>query len=112
MSQTTTLLWILQGLAALVFLAAGGAKLAGIQQMVDEFAKVGLGQWFRYFTGLLEVLGAIGLFLPRYSFYSGVLLSVVMIGAVISQLTVLRGSPIAPLVMLLLTSTIAYLRKP
>jgi putative oxidoreductase len=45
-------LWILSGLVALVFIGAGGAKLAGAAVMVDLFAKVGLGQWFRYFTGL------------------------------------------------------------
>jgi len=80
--------------------------------MVAVFQKVGVGQWFRYVTGLLEVLGAIGLFVPGYSFYSAVLLSLVMIGAVISQFTVLGESPIPPVVMLLLTGAIAYLRKP
>ena len=36
-------LWILSGLVALVFIAAGGAKLAGAAAMVELFAKVGLG---------------------------------------------------------------------
>src|ERR1700676_1723173 len=50
-------LWTLSGLVALAFLGAGGAKLAGVPVMVEMFGKVGLGQWFRYFTGLLEVAG-------------------------------------------------------
>jgi NAD(P)H-dependent FMN reductase len=50
-----TTLWILSGLVALVFMGAGGAKLAGAAAMVELFAKVGLGQWLRYVTGLLEV---------------------------------------------------------
>jgi len=54
-------LWILSALVALTFVGAGAAKLAGAAVMVDLFAKVGLGQWFRYVTGLLEVAAGIGL---------------------------------------------------
>lgn len=105
------LLLVLQALAALVFLAAGGAKLAGAGQMVAMFEKLGLGQWFRYVTGLIEIAGAIGLFVPGLGFYAALLLAATMVGAVISQVTVLAGSPVAPAVMLLLTGAIAYLRK-
>jgi uncharacterized membrane protein YphA (DoxX/SURF4 family) len=105
-------LWVLQILAGLAFLGAGGGKLAGVPEMVAVFDKVGVGQWFRYVTGLLEVGGAIGLFLPRWSFYAASMLAVVMVGAVISHLTVLGGSPVAPLVLLVMTGAIAWLRKP
>jgi uncharacterized membrane protein YphA (DoxX/SURF4 family) len=104
-------LWVLQILAAAAFLAAGGSKLAGVQQMVDVFEKVGIGQWFRYVTGLLEVGGAIGLLIPRYTFYAAALLAAVMVGAVISHLTVLGGSPAAPVVLLLITGTVAFFRR-
>ncbi len=105
-------LWGLQIIAAAAFLAAGGSKLAGIPQMVQVFEKVGVGQWFRYVTGLLEVLGAIGLLIPRYTFYAAALLVTVMVGAIIAHLTVLGGSPAAPIGLLLITATIAYLRRP
>ncbi len=105
-------LWILQILAAAAFLMAGGSKLAGAPMMVAVFEKVGAGQWFRYLTGFLEVVGAIGLFLPRYSFYAALLLAAVMVGAIITHLTILGGSPVAPIVLLLLVSTIAWLRRP
>ncbi len=104
--------WVLQILAAAAFLGAGGAKLAGVPQMVEVFQKVGIGQWFRYVTGLLEVVGAIGLLIPRYAFYAACLLATVMAGAVIAHLTVLGGSPAAAIVLLLLTGTAAYLRRP
>ena len=104
-------LWILSGLVALAFLAAAGAKLAGVPAMVEEFDKVGFGQWFRYFTALLEVTGAIGLLISRYAFYAAVLLAVVMVGAITAHLTVLGGSPAPALVLLILTAIIAYLRK-
>jgi len=106
-------LWILSGLVALAFLGAGGAKLVG--GMVEEFDKVGLGQWFRYFmyfTGVLEVTAGIGLLIPRYAFHAAVLLAIVMVGAIIAHLTVLGGSPAAAVVLFVLTGIIAYLRKP
>jgi putative oxidoreductase len=105
-------LWILSALVALTFVGAGGAKLAGAPVMVDLFAKVGLGQWFRYFTGLLEVAAGIGLLISRYAFYAAVLLAMVMVGAFIAHVTVLGGSPAAAVVLLALIGIIAYLRKP
>jgi putative oxidoreductase len=105
-------LWTLSGLVALAFLAAASAKLAGATAMVEEFNKVGLGQWFRYFTAALEVAGGVGLLLPRYAFYAAVLLASVMVGALIAHATVLGGSPAAALVLLVLSGSIAYLRKP
>lgn len=104
--------WILQILAAFVFLGAGGSKLAGTADMIAVFDKVGVGQWFRYLTGLLEISGAVGLLIPRLSFYAALLLAVVMIGAIISHLTVLGGSPAAPIVLLIVTAAIAWLRRP
>jgi uncharacterized membrane protein YphA (DoxX/SURF4 family) len=103
---------ILSGLVALAFIGAGGAKLAGAAAMVEVFDKVGFGQWFRYFTGLLEVTAGIGLLISRFAFYAAGLLAIVMVGAIIAHLTVLRSPPAAPLVLLVLTGTIAYLRKP
>ena len=105
-------LWTLSGLVALAFLGAGGTKLAGVPAMVEMFNKVGLGQWFRYFTGLLEVAGAIGLLIPRYAFYAAVLLAIVMFGAVIAEVAVIGDSPVPPAVLLVLSGIIAYLRKP
>jgi len=105
-------LWILSGLLALAFIAAGGGKLAGTAVMVDLFAKVGLGQWFRYFTGLLEVAGGIGLLFPRYAFYAAILLAIVMVGAVVAHVIVLGGSPAPAFMLLVLSGIIAFLRKP
>ena len=104
-------LWILSGLVALAFVFVGGSKLAGTAAMVELFDKVGLGQWFRYLTGLLEVAGGIGLLIPRYAFYAAVLLVIVMIGAIITHVAVVGGSPAPAVVLLVLSGIIAYLRK-
>jgi uncharacterized membrane protein YphA (DoxX/SURF4 family) len=105
-------LWILSGLVALAFMAAGASKLAGAAAMVEVFTKVGLGQWFRYFTGILEVAAGIGLLIPRYAFYAAVLLAIVMVGAIIAHVTALGSSPAVPVVLFVFTGLIAYLRKP
>ena len=60
-------LWTLSGIVALAFVFVGSGKLAGTAAMVELFDRVGLGQWFRYLTGLLEVGGGIGLLIPRYA---------------------------------------------
>ena len=104
-------LWTLSVLVALAFIGAGSGKLAGTAVMVGLFDKVGLGQWFRYFTGLLEVVAGIGLLIPRYAFYAAVVLAIVMVGAIIAHVTVLGGSPAAPIVLFVLVGIIAYLRK-
>ena len=104
-------LWTLSGLVALAFIGAGGGKLAGTAVMVELFDKVGLGQWFRYFTRLLEVAAGIGLLISRYAFYAAVLLAIVMFGAIIAHVTVLGGSPAPAAVLFVLSGIIAYLRK-
>jgi uncharacterized RDD family membrane protein YckC len=79
--------------------------------MVAMFAKIGFGQWFRILTGLLEVAGAIGLFVPRFAAYAAALLAVVMVGAIGFQLTILGQSPVPPLVLLLLAILVLWLSK-
>lgn len=104
--------WALQGLAAVAFLAAGGSKLAAAPAMVEMFGKIGAGQWFRYLTGSLEVIGAIALLVPRAAFYGALLIAMVMVGAIVTHLAVLGGSPIPALVLLVIVGTVAWLRRP
>src|SRR4051794_26631770 len=75
-------LWILQILAAAAFFLAGGSKLGGVAPMVDMFDKIGLGQWFRFLTGGLEVTGAILLLIPSTVPLGGALLAATMVGAI------------------------------
>src|SRR6266516_590834 len=104
-------LWILQIGAAGMFLMVGFLKLSGDPQMVGLFDAVGLGQWFRYVTGSLEVLGALLLIVPGKTVFGAVLLACVMAGAVVAHLTVLHTAPTAPLVLFALTALIAWQRR-
>ena len=63
-------------------------------------------------TLILEVAGAIALFLPRAAYYGALLLVVVMIGALIAHVKVLGlSTAAAAFILLLLTGTIAYFRR-
>ena len=105
-------LWTLSGVVGLAFVFIGGGKLAGTAAMVELFDKVGLGQWFRYLTGLLEVAAGIGLLVPRYAFYAAVLLLIVMMGAIITHVAAVGGSPAPAASLFVLSGIIAWLRKP
>jgi len=103
-------IWGIQILTGLAFLAAGGSKLSGAQEMVEMFDKLGFGQWFRYVTGSMEVLGALLLLLPRTSAIGGGLLAVVMVGAIGAHLFIIGGSPIAAINLLAMAVTVGWYR--
>ena len=109
--RTVVAAWILQLLAAAAFMAAGGFKLAGAPQMVQLFEQVGFGQWLRYVTGGLEMAGAVLLLIPARAAWGGLLLAVVMAGAVFTHLVLIGGSPIPALLLLAVTATVAWLRR-
>jgi putative oxidoreductase len=104
-------LWTLQVLLALAFVAAGSGKLLGSADMIALFEAVGIGQWFRYVTGSLEVLGAFLLIVPGTTALGAVLLACVMAGAVVAHLTVIHTAATAPLVLFALTAIIAWGRR-
>jgi putative oxidoreductase len=104
-------LWTLQVLVALTFVAAGSGKLLGSPAMIALFDAVGIGQWFRYVTGSLEMLGALLLLVPGKTALGAVLLACVMAGAVVAHLTVLHTAPTAPFVLFALTALIACGRR-
>jgi uncharacterized membrane protein YphA (DoxX/SURF4 family) len=104
-------LWVLQIACAAMFLMAGALKLAGAEKMVETFATLGFGQWFRYFTGIVEVLGAVALVIPAIASLSALSLAVVMVCAVLAHLAVLGGSPAPAIVLLVLVGIVAWGRK-
>jgi putative oxidoreductase len=104
-------LWVVQVLLALAFLGAASGKLLGKPEMVGLFEVIGIGQWFRYLTGLLEATGAVLVVIPRTRFFGAALLGVVMIGAVLTHLFVLHNPPTAPAVLLVLAGIVAWGRR-
>jgi len=96
---------------ALAFLSAGIAKLMGAELMVQTFAAIGWGQWFRYLTAVIEVIGAVLLFIPGWQARGALILICTMIGAVVAHLFVLGPSAIPALVLGVLASVVFYAHK-
>jgi putative oxidoreductase len=103
--------WVLQGIVATAFFAAGAAKLAGVAYMVQLFEQIGLGQWFRYVTGVVEVVGALALIAPGLVWFGGLWLGGTMFFAVLTHLFVLHTSPVPAIVLGVLNALIVYLRR-
>jgi len=107
----TVVLWVLQLVLAFQFVGAGLLKLIGDQAMVDLFADIGAGQWLRYAVGVLELAGAVGLLIPRLAELAAVGLAGLMIGATLTNLLVIDGSPLLPLAILVVAGVIAWVRR-
>lgn len=85
-------LWALQIVLAIYMLAyAAIPRLFGLGTSIEMFEAIGLGQWFRYFVGALELLGSIGLLIPRLAGLAGLGLAGLMIGATYTNLFVIPG---------------------
>ena len=104
-------LWVLQIGAAGMFLMVGFLKLSGNPQLVALFEAIGLGQWFRYLTGSLEVAGAILLLIPRTSGLAALMLAAVMACAVVTHVFIVGGSPLGATILLVVTGLVAWGRR-
>ena len=114
--KTAVLLWIIQGLLAVVFLFAGAMKfIIPIEEMTKQVPLPGL---FLRFIGVAEVLGAIGLILPGLlrirqglTPLAAAGLSIITVGAtVVTLMTGGGATALIPLVVAVLSAFVAYRR--
>ncbi len=82
--------WMLRGSVAFLFVIEGADKFS--DGWVKLFQEIGFGQWFRYATGIIEVIGGILVLIPRTTQYGLVLLACTMASAA-ALLTVVVGRP-------------------
>jgi hypothetical protein len=110
----TSVLWIVQGLLALLFLFAGGMKL--VLPLAALQGPVALPGWFVRFIGVAEVLGALGLILPGLLHIRPGLtplaaagLVIIMIGATVVTVASGQLAPaLIPVVVGLLAAFVAF----
>jgi uncharacterized membrane protein YphA (DoxX/SURF4 family) len=95
------------GVAAL-FLGVGASKFPADGMWVRLFDQIGAGQWFRVFTGAVQVAGALLLLVPRLAWLGAAILACTMVGAIVAQLFLLHGGllAISPAVLLVITAAI------
>ena len=80
---------IVQVVVGLLFLGIGSMTIAGRKMFVENFRRFGYPRWFRIVTGSLEVLGGIGLligiWLPWLAALASAGLTMVMLGAIVTE---------------------------
>jgi hypothetical protein len=115
--RLSALLWVVQGLLALLFLFAGSMKfIMPIEMMTKQTHLPGPFFWF---IGVAEVLGALGLILPgllrirpRLTVLAAAGLVIIMIGATVVTLAIGQGaSALVPFAVGLLCAFVAYGRS-
>ena len=115
--KTRALLWTIQGMLALVFLFAGGMKLAAPAAALAQQSP--LPPLFLKFIGLAEIAGALGLILPGLvrvrrglTSLAAAGLVIIMIGAtVVTAASGHIGGAVVPAIVGLLAAFIAYKRR-
>jgi len=94
-----------------MFLLAGSSKLFGAAAMVGLFDAIGIGQWFRYVTGLIEVSSAVALLVPSFAVFGALALVATMIGAIAAHLFIVGGSPAMPVILLFGSAGVLWGRR-
>ena len=90
-----------------LFILIGYGKFASRGVWVTIFEQIGLGQWFRIFTGVVQVTGGVLMIARRTRTAGAVLLGCTMLGAAIVDIVVM-GSPvvIVPLLLLIVIAAV------
>jgi len=92
MEATTTikvLSWVLRLTAAVILLQTLLFKFTAAPESVYIFTKVGAEPWGRIGSGVVELIAAILILTPRFTWLGSLLALGVMAGAILSHLTVL-----------------------
>ena len=95
-------------LLALPMIAFGSAKLAGVTDVLAPFEAMGLPIWCGYAVGCAEVLGGIGLLIPRLSALAATGIIPIMLGAIYFHVAYEVPSPAPAVVFILLAAYAIY----
>ena len=79
--------WILRGIAAVILLQTLFFKFSGAKESVYIFSTLGLEPWGRIASGVVELIAAVLLLMPRTVVYGAVISLGVISGAIFSHLT-------------------------
>ncbi|NNF13764.1 MAG: DoxX family protein [Gemmatimonadetes bacterium] len=75
-------LWVVTVVASLAMLAAGASKFLAAPMWDELFIQWGYGVGFKTLIGIVEIVGALALLAPRVASYAGLVICVVMLGAI------------------------------
>ncbi len=104
--------WIIAGLLAVAFLGSAITKLLGQEMHVQNFQRWGIPLAFMYVIGVLELLGAVGVLIPKLRALAGLGLGLLMIGAVGTHVVFGEWAMVPPpFVLMVLAFVLFALRK-
>jgi putative oxidoreductase len=99
-------------LIGVFFVLIGSTKFDGDPKSMwyQTFEQIGLGQWFRVFTGAMQVAGGLLMCVPKTMVAGAAMVAATMLGAVVVDLFVL-GQPvfIVPFFLAVVVATVAML---
>jgi uncharacterized membrane protein len=103
--------WILRITLASIFVVIGFVKIPGSMHpmWVRLFERIGLGQWFRYVTALVEIVGGMLMVIPSATPVSVALLASAMLGALLVHVFII-GIGFQTIVVLALLSGITAVK--
>ncbi len=105
-------IWIAIVAMSLMFAGAGTAKLMGVAQLHELFARFGLPAWFVYFVAVCEIAGAAGLYIRKLSTLAAAGLALIMLAAIGFHVTFDPLQMAFPaLVLLVLAIIVAEVRR-
>ncbi|MFD9945347.1 DoxX family protein [Nonomuraea sp. NPDC059023] len=110
--RANVVLWIVQIVLGLDFIAGGVTKLIGLPVMVNLFERIGAGQWFRYLVGFLELAGGIGVLIPALAGLASLGLTALLVSAAFTNVVVIDDPPWVPLFWLAVATVVAWRRWP
>lgn len=98
--------WMPRVGVAIAFLAIGASKFEAQSMWIRTFNDIGWGDWFRYFTGAVQVLGAALVLIPRTCRLGISILSGTMIGAALVWVFLLHKPGNAPIPLIILAALV------
>lgn len=108
----TITLWVLQVLLAAVFAFAAYSKLTAAPEVVAGFAAMRMNATWMYTIGVLELAGAIAMFVPLLTGLAALCLVALMIGAVVITLATGGGAAaLLPAVVGVVAAVVAWGRR-
>lgn len=112
-SAERAVIWVLTVLLAVVFATTGAAKLTGTEPIALQAAAMrGFPEWIRIVVGLVEVAGAIALFVAPLAAFAAAALAFLMVPATITQIVSGQPGALVPVVIGALLLLVAWRRAP
>jgi putative oxidoreductase len=107
----STALWLPRIAISGFLLLSGFARLGGVQEMVQLYQAIGLGEWLRYLTGAVEVVAAIFIVIPSRNGIGVLLATAIMAADTAEHIFVLGRIPGLPAVLFAVALIVIYVTR-